>query len=154
MVAVVWPEVVGTEVAANTRPVQLRGKRLVVSTSSSVWAQTLQFMGASIAVGLNERLGTDAVDQIVFRHAGWEERSRGRTGGAIQADQGDTADGAPAGPSGTAKSADRGRAVALSEEQRAALAEVEKLDLAPELRQRMLRAMHASFVRGEKDSVR
>lgn len=161
MLALIWPEVVGTEVAANARPVQLRGKRLVVSASSSVWAQSLHFMGAAIVGGINERLGADVVEQIVFRHAGWEERSQGHGGaapetgrsGRVVAPIGDSG-----GPGATPAEAPRSGVTAvdaaLSEEQQAALAQVERLDLAPELRDRMLRAMRAAFVRGEKDSVR
>ena len=39
---------VGPEVAANARPVQLRDGRLVVTTSSSAWAQTLQLMSPMV----------------------------------------------------------------------------------------------------------
>lgn len=149
MLAAIWPEVVGSEVAANARPVQIRGKRLVVTASSSVWAQTLQFMGAAIAAGINERLGADAVRQIVFRHAGWEERPRG-LGGAGEAGVAEVA----CEPTRAGGAATRPADAALSEEQRAALADVARLDLTPELREKMLRAMRAAFVRGEKDSVR
>ena len=147
MLAVIWPDVVGAEVAVNTRPVQLRNKRLVVSTSSSVWAQTLQFMAVAIAAGINERLGADIVGQVVFHHAGWEESPRKRAGSTPR--EGGSRAATPTGD-------DEAPAVAgaLSEEQRSALAAVETLDLTPELRERMLRAMRASFVRGEKESVR
>jgi hypothetical protein len=70
--AAVWAEVVGDEVAANARPVQLRDGRLVVTTSSSAWAQTLQLMSEMVRARLNERLGDRAIDRVVFRHAGWE----------------------------------------------------------------------------------
>lgn len=173
LLTLAWPEVVGAEVAANARPVQLRQNRLVVTTSSSVWAQTLQFMSATIITALNERLGEDAVTQIVFRHAGWEQHQSGTSAGG-----GDTAHDAPV-PSipvtagdvpaarspgevyGTsrpsrrsAESSSTGPASTLSEEQKGALAAVERLDLDPKLRDRMVRAMKASFVRGEQDFVR
>ena len=43
--------------AGNARPVQLRDGRLVVTTSSSAWAQTLQLMSEMVRARLNERLG-------------------------------------------------------------------------------------------------
>jgi hypothetical protein len=132
--AAIWPDVVGAEVAANARPVQLKKGRLAVSASSSVWAQTLQFMGDAIAARLNERLGEGVVGQVVFRHAGWEERPRRR----------------PNPRPGEA----RGQPIELSADQQQALALVAALDLPPELRARIARAMEAAFVRGEPDSVR
>jgi hypothetical protein len=76
----VWPEVVGVEVARNAQPRTLRGGRLVVATSSSVWAQTLQHMAGEILPRLNEVLAagvdgqTEAVviRDVVFRPAGWD----------------------------------------------------------------------------------
>jgi hypothetical protein len=76
----VWPEVVGTEVARNAQPRTLRGGRLVVATSSSVWAQTLQHMAGDILPRLNEVLAagvdgqTEAVviREVIFRPAGWD----------------------------------------------------------------------------------
>ena len=70
--AAVWAEVVGAEVAENARPVQLRDGRLVVTTSSSAWAQTLHMMSPMIVAGLLERLGEGSVEKAVFRHAGWD----------------------------------------------------------------------------------
>jgi hypothetical protein len=71
--AAVWPEAMGAEVAANAKPVQFRDGRLVVTTSSSAWAQTLQLMSEMVVARLNERLGPGAVGKAVFRHAGWED---------------------------------------------------------------------------------
>ena len=75
LLAAVWADVVGPEVAANAKPVQLREGRLVVTTSSSAWAQTLQLMSEIVIARLNERLGEAAVKKAVFRHAGWEDFS-------------------------------------------------------------------------------
>jgi hypothetical protein len=134
LLAVVWPEVVGAEVAANARPVQLRKGRLVVSASSSEWAHTLQYMGEDMKARLNERLGSGAIEQIAFRHAGWEERPR--------CERGERSPHEHTQPS------------ALSAQQVEALARLEELDLPSEIRDQIARAMKASFVRGEQDSVR
>jgi hypothetical protein len=148
VLAVIWPEVVGDEVAANARPVQLKQGRLVVSASSSAWAQTLQLMGDAVAARINERMGERVVEEVVFRHAGWEERSAGRPvggpGGRVSA-------GRPSGGHGPGQVGEGG---ALSAEQTAALAEVEALDLSPELRDKIAHAMEAAFVRAQQDSVR
>jgi len=133
--ATVWPEVVGGEVAANARPIQLRKGRLVVSTSSSAWAQTLQLMGDAVAGRLNERLGDEVVNKIVFRHAGWEEPPSPPCPPASQA------------PSLVASKA-------LSAQQRAVLAEMEALDLSPALREKIRDAVEAVFMRQQQDSVR
>ncbi len=76
----VWPEVVGAEVARNAQPRTLRGGRLVVATSSSVWAQTLQHMAGEIlprlnevlAAGLDEQTEAVVIREVIFRPAGWD----------------------------------------------------------------------------------
>jgi predicted nucleic acid-binding Zn ribbon protein len=134
LLALAWPHVVGVDVAANARPAQLRGGRLVVSTSSSEWAHTLQYMEEDLKARLNERLGSRSIDQISFRHAGWEERPRRE-------------EAAP-------PSAARAERAGLSAEQKQALARLDDLGLPPEVKQQIARAMKAAFVRGQQDSVR
>ena len=69
----VWPEVVGEEISAHTKPLQLKQGRLTVSTSSSAWAHTLQFMAEDIGKSLNTCLGVEGlVKEIRFWSAGWE----------------------------------------------------------------------------------
>jgi hypothetical protein len=132
--ATAWPDIAGEEVAANASPVQLKAGRLVVSTSSSVWAHTLQYMGEDLMARLNSQLGAGTVQRIVFRHAGWEERWRGEPTASHSSER-----------PGPAK---------LSSEQEQALAQVEDLDLPPAVREKVSRAMRASFVRGQQDRVR
>ncbi len=132
--ALVWTDVMGPDMAANARPVQLNRGRLVVSTSSSAWAQTLGYMEEELKAKLNDRLGSGTVKSVVFRHAGWEERPR-HAGGPTSAPEA-----AKPGP--------------LSQEQADALAKVEELGLPSEIRDRIVRAMKASFVRGQQESVR
>lgn len=143
-VAAVWADVVGAEVAANARPVHLQRGRLVVSTSSSVWAQTLQLMSEAVLAGLKERVGAGVVERVVFRHAGWEERPRGAAGLECPA-------GAAAAES---RRPERDSARSLSDEEAEALAALERLEMPPDLRDAVRRAMRAAFVRGEQDSVR
>jgi hypothetical protein len=173
LLAAIWANVVGDEVAANARPVQLRKGRLVVSASSSAWAQTLQLMSEPIAAGLCKHLGDGVVTSVVFRHAGWEEReigsspARRRVGGQRDSrDRRTTSSELPQGgamgvrTAGHLASAERpdhggaGGAKTLTDEQRAALAEVDMLGLSPALRDQIARAMEAAFVRAQQDSVR
>jgi hypothetical protein len=177
----VWPEVVGTEVAANARPVQLRDGRLVATTSSSAWAQTLQLMSPLIVDRLNERLGEGTIDRAVFRHAGWESpvpaapasipdktakphpagrrKSPART--AMPPAAQTAAPLAPAdrpGPAAGPTAATEAPAMpvpddtqGLSAEERQALADLEKLPLAPAVKERIREAMKAGFVRARQD---
>lgn len=155
-VARLWPQVVGLEIAANAAPVYLNRRRLVVSTSSPAWAQTLHMMSEDILRRLNERLGLarglahageksgEALESIVFRHAGWQGRLEPEREPDCERDGGGAGRGEPSG----------GQGPGLSEEEQEALAAVCELDLPADLKRTMLRAMQASFVRGRQDSVR
>jgi predicted nucleic acid-binding Zn ribbon protein len=147
LLALIWPDIVGAEVAANARPVQLKGGRLTVSASSAAWAQTLQFMSDDICTRLRDSLGAGAVRQVVFRHAGWDEPAP-RASRPLQLE-------APRqGPSGSSEVPREGRDRPLSPEQKEALDALETLDLPGDLRARIARAMEAAFARGEQESVR
>lgn len=140
--AACWATAVGSEVAANAQPVQLRRGRLVVSVSSSEWAQTLHLMSEALVGRLKELLGPDAVEQVVFRHAGWE---------GWESPPGPQVSGLPpVEPSRIVRASE----VALSPEQKDALAAVDRLDLAPALRNKIAQTMKAAFVRAQQDSVR
>jgi len=62
----VWKACVGPAIAANTRPVALRGGRLVV-VASSTWLHQLQFLKPDIIGGLNRHTGDVVVEDIRFR---------------------------------------------------------------------------------------
>jgi hypothetical protein len=133
--AALWADIVGPEIAENAQPVQLKNGRLVVATSSSAWAQTLQLMSEDIRARINRSLRADAVRAIGFRHAGWEAHSRSAAAEATS-------------ESGRLAPED------LSVEQRVALDKLGDLDLDPALRKKIIRAMQVAFVRGEQDSDR
>jgi hypothetical protein len=138
LLALAWPEIVGDEVAANATPVQLRQGRLVVSASSSAWAQTLQLMGDAVVARVNERLGPGTVERVVFRHAGWE-------GSGGHAASGTTCTASRSG----GEAADLAKAPASRAEgdEEAAVAEVRGLGLGPELEEAIVRTVRASFRR-------
>ncbi|MEB3163831.1 MAG: DUF721 domain-containing protein [Prochlorothrix sp.] len=66
----VWPTIVGTAVAAQTRPVRLERQLLQVATATSVWAQHLQFERHHIMAKLKADLGLD-LREIRFSSALW-----------------------------------------------------------------------------------
>ncbi|MEB3274247.1 MAG: DUF721 domain-containing protein [Prochlorothrix sp.] len=65
-----WPTIVGSPVAAQTRPVRLDRQMLQVATATPVWAQHLQFERHHILTKLNTQLGLDLRD-IRFSTALW-----------------------------------------------------------------------------------
>lgn len=159
-IALAWPHVVGEEVAANSQPVRVKQSRLTVAVSSTVWAQTLQFMEQTIIAGLNDRLGSPLIERIAFRHAGWQEQPR-RTSPRNEGNIASAAGGAPAIAGRTPTPAamrgpEPGQAPfpQLTQEQQAALRSVEELKLEPQLTAKIIAAMRASFVRAQQDSVR
>jgi hypothetical protein len=140
----VWAEVVGGEVAGNARPAQLRGGRLVVTTSSSAWAQTLQLMSEMIIARLNERLGAGAVEKAVFRHAGWDTSAA-----PLPASPPTRASGRHAPVRGPAAAGDD--VAGFSDEEKKALADLELLPLSPSVKDTIRDAMKAGFVRARQD---
>jgi hypothetical protein len=135
----VWNGVVGPEVAGNATPASLRRGRLTVATSSSVWAQTLQLMGESLVQRLNEALGEVVVTAVVCRPAGWDPAG-GPDGPRALRDQRPIEGGDAPAPARAAM-----LECPLTAEEEAAIAEVERGDLEPELRARIVRVMRAFF---------
>ncbi|MBE9100725.1 DUF721 domain-containing protein [filamentous cyanobacterium LEGE 07170] len=69
-----WMEVVGTVVAAQTRPIAFQRQVLQVATSSSAWAQNLMFERQRILEKLNSQLPFQITD-IRFSTARWHDKS-------------------------------------------------------------------------------
>lgn len=154
--AAVWAEVVGVEVSGNARPVQLRDGRLVVTTSSSAWAQTLQLMSEMVRARLNERLGHAAIERVVFRHAGWEGSPARQSSTQVTETQvvvGPRARGG-VGPSGRAPALIENGQTEFSGEEKQALDDLERLPLSPAVKATIRDAMKAGFVRARQDSGR
>jgi predicted nucleic acid-binding Zn ribbon protein len=69
-----WPEIVGPEVAAQTRPVSLNAQGILqVSTSSGVWAQNLAFERVRLLVKVRAAWNP-AVKDIYFSPRQWHQR--------------------------------------------------------------------------------
>ncbi|HEX21314.1 MAG TPA: DUF721 domain-containing protein [Actinobacteria bacterium] len=57
-----WNEVVGDDVAKNTRPTAVRNNILFVSTNNPVWAHQLTIMKTKIIETVNKKLKTTIKD--------------------------------------------------------------------------------------------
>lgn len=62
-----WPEVVGEQIAAVTEPERVRDGVLYVIARTHTWAFELTFHRQQILKGLNARLGRNAIKEIRFR---------------------------------------------------------------------------------------
>lgn len=62
-----WPTIVGEAIAANTRPDQIRFKKLSVSVRSSVWMHQLTFLKPTLVEKINTAAGRDLVTDIILR---------------------------------------------------------------------------------------
>ncbi len=63
----VWDDVVGEEIAQRARPLRLIKGKLYVNVSSSPWMSELVHLKESMRGRINERLGHNTVEDIVFR---------------------------------------------------------------------------------------
>lgn len=63
----VWPEVVGAEVAAHTKPAGLQGDVLCVDAAPGPWAQELSAQRTQVVAVLNERLGFSGIRDLRVR---------------------------------------------------------------------------------------
>ena len=61
-----WPEVVGPSIARYTTDVQIRNRILYVRLSSSVIRQELMYNRKQLAFRLNEHVGAQVIENIVF----------------------------------------------------------------------------------------
>jgi hypothetical protein len=72
LIAEMWPEIVGPEASAHSRPIGLRGSVLLAEAETGLWAQELSARRGGFAAEINRRLGAPAVAEIRFKQvAGW-----------------------------------------------------------------------------------
>jgi predicted nucleic acid-binding Zn ribbon protein len=62
-----WPQIVGPQIAAHSRPDHIRFKKLFLVVESSVWLQHLTFLKPALLEKLHEAVGAQAVTEIVLR---------------------------------------------------------------------------------------
>lgn len=148
--ASVWAATVGEEVARHAEPLYLQDGRLVVATSSSVWAQSLDLMGEQLRGALNEALGGDVVREMRFRPAGWDPggahdgpRPLSTSTGFGRRDRGGDTSPAVSDSAGTDEATAALRTLTPAEE--AEIARVRASAPTPELGERIAAAMRASW---------
>lgn len=62
-----WPEVVGPAVAARAMPLRIIRGTLTIAVSSGPWKQELVYLKDMMKDKLNERLGSETVQDIVLK---------------------------------------------------------------------------------------
>jgi len=62
----VWNKAVGPQIAAQSRPGNLKGETLFVKVSNSVWMQQLHFLKEEIIGKMNQALGGAKIKNIYF----------------------------------------------------------------------------------------
>lgn len=67
VLAATWPAIVGSDVAKNSRPLEISHGALLVLTRSSAWSQQLSFLSAHIVAAVAEKTGKTDVQRVRFR---------------------------------------------------------------------------------------
>ena len=62
-----WPTVVGDAIAGVTEQVWMRNGVLHIKIKSSAWRHQLRFQCAQWRTRMNDHLGAEVVDEVVFR---------------------------------------------------------------------------------------
>ena len=62
-----WPEIVGAEMAAHSKPDRLDGDELVVIADSTAWATQLRWLAKDLIRTLNAELGSGTVSKVKIR---------------------------------------------------------------------------------------
>lgn len=62
-----WPEIVGADLAAHTRPERLEGGELVVIADSTAWATQVRLLAGPLIRRVNSELGTATVTRMKVR---------------------------------------------------------------------------------------
>ncbi|MGL4292844.1 MAG: DUF721 domain-containing protein [Bacteroidales bacterium] len=63
----VWPEVLGDEMASYTASLYIRNKTLYVQLTSSVLRNELMMCRSRLVKSLNEKVGAEVINNIIFR---------------------------------------------------------------------------------------
>jgi hypothetical protein len=71
-----WPGIVGDQVAAHCRPVEIAGSSLVVATRSSAWTQQLHFLSEAILPLVRALPAGAGVTRLAFRAGALREPAR------------------------------------------------------------------------------
>ncbi len=66
-IVAVWEDIVGERIGREVEKAWVKGDRLIVKIKSAVWRQELHLNRESWRRRLNEELGEDRINHIVFR---------------------------------------------------------------------------------------
>lgn len=80
-----WPEIVGAEIAQHCEVVSLEAEVLTLQADSTMWAQQLRLLSATILVKIAEKVGEDVVKDVKilapsgpsWRKGQWRVQGRG-----------------------------------------------------------------------------
>jgi predicted nucleic acid-binding Zn ribbon protein len=72
-----WPEIVGTQLAAHTRPESFDDGELIVEADSPAWATQVRLLTPQLLQRLADELGADTVSKVRVRGP---STARGRRG--------------------------------------------------------------------------
>jgi predicted nucleic acid-binding Zn ribbon protein len=61
-----WPEVVGSQIAARSEPTKLESGRLTIRVEGGAWAAELALLGPSLASAVAQFLGHDLVQEVAI----------------------------------------------------------------------------------------
>ena len=73
-----WATAVGPQIAGRTKPVRLLDKRLIVDVEGQPWRRELASMSRKIVRKVNRVVGSDLLEDVVFRVAVPRRRGPGR----------------------------------------------------------------------------
>jgi predicted nucleic acid-binding Zn ribbon protein len=73
-----WPEIVGPDLAAHTKPDGLADGELLVSADSTAWATQLRLLAGELIRRLNAELGDGTVRRVQVRGPGTAPRQPGQ----------------------------------------------------------------------------
>jgi hypothetical protein len=62
-----WPDIVGEQIAAHTRPDQIRFKKLLIHVRHSVWLHQLTFLKPTLLQKINAAAGSPLVTELLLR---------------------------------------------------------------------------------------
>ncbi|MDQ2733354.1 MAG: DUF721 domain-containing protein, partial [Armatimonadota bacterium] len=77
---IMWPDIVGEQVARITAVQSVRNGVLHVDVETAAWAQELQFYKPDMMAKINRYIGSDAVKDVHFRVRSTLRRPLSRTG--------------------------------------------------------------------------
>ena len=78
-----WGDAVGEQIAAHTRPDQIRFKKLYVIAQNSIWVQQLTFLKPTLIENVNAAANSELISDIVLRvgdvDEGTSKRGKGKS---------------------------------------------------------------------------